>query len=118
MILEKIVEFVLSPTGLGYVALIVVAVLGIIAKRIPAIEKVRGSVIKAMLWAEKAGQSGEFGEEITKETLFLNKFKTLYEDEKGKPPDKTIERAASDMVEKMIYEMKIKEPLKTNGSTD
>ena len=110
--MDAIKEFLLSPTGLGYIALALIT-LGILAKNLwpkkaGMIEKIEGMVFKAFNLAEKAipdeaVATTPLGKAFQKADTFLKEFCKLYEKKHGKAPSKEEETKAVDMAEKMVY---------------
>lgn len=104
--MKELLEFLGSPTGLGYVALIVVMVMLWIAKRKTKWAKIMPYVVAAFNGVEKLiPNNAEPGSDkwVDKLDLFLRKFVEAYRSKTGKEPTADLKELAKLAVETLVF---------------
>ena len=98
-IAQKIVEFLASPTGLGYVVAVALAVVGYLKSRNDAVVTL---VMSAFNQIEKAIPDNSDGK-VNKLDLFLKQFSAAYAAKYGAPPADAVLQFASEQVERLVF---------------
>lgn len=105
-------DFLLSPTGLGYIALGLVllgaALKSFLPKKADTVSKIEGIAFKVFNFVEKAipdstGSESKVSRALQKADLFCKKFIEEYTVKNGKAPSKKELDAAVEVAEKLVY---------------
>ena len=101
--MEDIVTFLLQPSVLGYVAIIVVIGLAWLSNKKPKYDKYIGLIYHAANWAEKYIPDDHPDERLSKLDVFLQMFVTEYRKKFGVEPSEADKDAAVTKVEELVW---------------
>jgi hypothetical protein len=101
--MSAILDWLTSPTALGWIAFLAVAGYAILKERKPWIEKYGDMVVRAFNYAEKAIPDDTPNKSLQKLDAFFRAFKKSWLEKYGKTPSEDDIVQARDAAERLVY---------------
>ena len=105
--MKPVLDFLMTPTGLGYLALAAAFILVWLSKKKDKMAKIMPIVIAAFNWVEKKiPDNADSNSEkwVDKLDLFLKKFIEEYEKQTGSKPSEGVLNLAALAAERLVFE--------------